>query len=1055
MAGDDKPADDGGTPDPTKSNDGSGRNRLRRGRRGNAKPNQQPMPRHPKFEGSCEAMKGHVYDVLDHRQADAFAKTTKELAGYAGRTMIEGDDVRLAIENLDLPTLNEPAAPTGTVDDYQKMKWQAQVKIYLSRVAQLESNMRKLYSVIIGQCSESMINKLESSDEFRTISASSDSIALLKAIKKVSFHHESQKFGPHALHDAMTMFYTCRQSEHTSTEAYLETYNNTVSIVTYCGGSLGRALELGNQMALERDLDLESMTAAQTLALRQEAQDRYLAVAFLMGADKQRFGALLTETENEYLKKRNPNAYPGSITEAYSWLLRYQNGYRRTRHVGNNEVAFTHMGNDEPRDGVALATRDIATVTCYNCDKKGHYKSDCPNPARKDGSDRRSADQLLTAGVASGEFDDQPGFTFINNGQDTRQCGVVLNGNGNDDRARIPNTWILLDNQSTVDVFHNPNLLRNIRKTDTYMDIHCNAGVTSTNEVGDLHGYGTVWYHPNGIANILSLKRVKEKHRVTYDSTNGNEFVVHKDDGTTRIFQQSNRGLFYMDSAETGTLLVSTVAENKSKYTNRDYSRAVLAREIQKRIGRPSTKAFIKIVDNRLLPNCPITRDDILAAEHIFGPDVGSLKGKTVHRPSERVEARVNNIPMVIMERYREVVLGVDIMFVNRIPFMMTISRNIRFATSTNIKNQSNKTILSTLKMIKRIYDQRGFKITQINSDGQFESLRGDLAAMQIHLNVASNDEHVPEIERHIRTIKERTRCSYNMLPFKNLPPQLVVEMVSSSTFWWNSFPPEGGVSATLSPRAIVTGLDVDYIKHCQLDFGTYVQTHEEHTNSMAARTVGAIAMRPTGNEQGGYFFFSLNTGRRLNRHRWTVLPMPSEVVDRVHALARRSAAGRGLIFANRNGIQDDVDSDDDDDDESYNPDTDDDSDHGDEPLILDDPHHIIGVNDDENDEGDESDEGDNNEDEHEDYAVEDNADNDVDEEDDSDYDPTNDQSSDDDEIVTNDQSSDDDESNFEGETQDDIDQLMDQRYGARSGTRDMRARKPRDYGHLHTALDA
>ena len=69
---------------------------------------------------------------------------------------------------------------------------------------------------------------------------------------------------------------------------------------------------------------------------------------------------------------------------------------------------------------------------------------------------------------------------------------IVLNGNGNDDHARIPNTWILLDKESTVDVFHNPNLLQNIHKTDTYMDIHCNAGITSTNEISDLHRYGTV-----------------------------------------------------------------------------------------------------------------------------------------------------------------------------------------------------------------------------------------------------------------------------------------------------------------------------------------------------------------------------------------------------------------------------------------------------------------------------------------------------------------------------------------------------------------------------------
>jgi hypothetical protein len=148
------------------------------------------------------------------------------------------------------------------------------------------------------------------------------------------------------------------------------------------------------------------------------------------------------------------------------------------------------------------------------------------------------------------------------------------------------------------------------------------------------------------------------------------------------MFQQSLLGLFFMDTAKTGTLLVNTVAENKNKYTNRDYSKALLAQNIQKQFGRPSTRAFIRIVDNKLLPNCPITCNDVIAAKHIFGPDVGSLKGKTVHRALERVNARMMNLPLVIMERYHDILLEGDIMFVNKIPFFMTISRNIQFGTS-------------------------------------------------------------------------------------------------------------------------------------------------------------------------------------------------------------------------------------------------------------------------------------------------------------------------------------------------------------------------------------
>ena len=60
----------------------------------------------------------------------------------------------------------------------------------------------------------------------------------------------------------------------------------------------------------------------------------------------------------------------------------------------------------------------------------------------------------------------------------------------------------------------------------------------------------------------------------------------------------------------------------------------------------------------------------------------------------------------------------------------------------------------------------------------------------------------------------------------------------------------------TMSPRAIVTGTTMDYGRHCQLEFGEYVQMHEEHDNLMNTRTTGALALRPTGNAQGGYFLW-------------------------------------------------------------------------------------------------------------------------------------------------------------------------------------------------------
>ena len=86
--------------------------------------------------------------------------------------------------------------------------------------------------------------------------------------------------------------------------------------------------------------------------------------------------------------------------------------------------------------------------------------------------------------------------------------------------------------------------------------------------------------------------------------------------------------------------------------------------------------------------------------------------------------------------------------------------------------------------------------------------------------------------------------------------------MVYNCVFWLNSLQHKDSIHATINTRAIITGHRVMCDKHCKVEFRTYVQTHEKHNNSMESRTSGAIALRPSGNEQGGHYFLSLHTGK-------------------------------------------------------------------------------------------------------------------------------------------------------------------------------------------------
>ena len=157
-----------------------------------------------------------------------------------------------------------------------------------------------------------------------------------------------------------------------------------------------------------------------------------------------------------------------------------------------------------------------------------------------------------------------------------------------------------------------------------------------------------------------------------------------------------------------------------------------------------------------------------------------------------------------------------------------------------------------------------------------------DLLNMGISFNFATRNEHVPEIERQHRVIKERAHACRHTLPFEVLPRLLLVEMVNNCALWLNMFPAKGGVT-NFSPSTLMTGVKLDYVKHCRLPFGSYVQVHDDTSpkNSPTARTIGAITIVPTGNLQGGYKFLNLWTGKEITKRNWTHLPMPIEVIKR------------------------------------------------------------------------------------------------------------------------------------------------------------------------------
>jgi len=122
----------------------------------------------PVFKGNTAGMNGHVFQCCNERDdKKQFTKTIESLGEYIAKNLKFPGNLAPLTRDLTLPFVPKPQHLDADEQDPLTIAiWKKNVDSYCVRVDYLESNLKTIFAVIYGQCSELMKAKLKCLDDF-------------------------------------------------------------------------------------------------------------------------------------------------------------------------------------------------------------------------------------------------------------------------------------------------------------------------------------------------------------------------------------------------------------------------------------------------------------------------------------------------------------------------------------------------------------------------------------------------------------------------------------------------------------------------------------------------------------------------------------------------------------------------------------------------------------------------------------------------------------------------------------------------------------------------
>ena len=333
------------------------------------------------YDAFCEKL--GIYVMNELKNGDAIVEVTKT----------HDADIMADFAAYDKPKdLDSSITSTVEIEIHKE-----EIKEYVKDLKQIKSNLKKIYSLIYGNCTESVQTMIKADSEYEVKSKVFDYAWLFEKVKAIVSGLDTKVNLRVSLHDVIFNFILLKQQAHESNDGYLTRFKSMIQTLKIAGGK---------HVLVSPTLLGKTIAAANNAEINAE-KEKFMAVCFILRSDESRYKSLLDGLKRSANLGRDE--YPATLTEAFDLLVRESGEYDSVRQSGNryrggggrggrggrgrqsyifaqqgrggrgnptNECTYSRTNDDGSNEIIAGSDGNThENITCFGCNFRGHYRT--------------------------------------------------------------------------------------------------------------------------------------------------------------------------------------------------------------------------------------------------------------------------------------------------------------------------------------------------------------------------------------------------------------------------------------------------------------------------------------------------------------------------------------------------------------------------------------------------------------------------------------------------------------------------------------------------------